>query len=186
VTDERLIIGVAFPDRREGNGPGGVETTETRLLSVNRDGNEIKTDLIPPAFFRTHPGLWQTGWRQFQDRVISILPGSPHVLISLSAWGLYPAVYRLNVMTGEMSSVEESRPPIMTWIADRQGVVRAGAGQEDSSYVVIVKDPSTGRWREFARYDLDQSIGLVPVGFGNDPAELFVGDQDRGRRAIFD
>jgi hypothetical protein len=61
VTDERLIIGVLFPDYREGNGRsivgivsfsgGGVETSETRLLSVSRDGKEIKTDLIPRTFF---------------------------------------------------------------------------------------------------------------------------------------
>src|SRR5450830_704072 len=45
VNDQRLLIGVRFPDSRYGS-----QTTETRMLAVNRDGSELQADLLKSQF----------------------------------------------------------------------------------------------------------------------------------------
>jgi hypothetical protein len=173
VTDQRLIFGVSYPTVRI----GGILGHETRLMAVNRDGSQVKADFPGVRPFRSALGPII----QQQDLVITVLHDNPpHVLIA-RALGIsfYPSVYKLNVVTGEMALVQESRPPVTKWLADQQGMIRAGYGVNESGLLCIVKDPTTGMWRELDR------TAQEPLGFDHDPNELIVADQLYGRRAIF-
>lgn len=117
VSDERLLVSIRFASTRN-----RVETAETRLVSVNRDGTGANQELMRSVSF------------QFQDRVVAFLPDDPkHVLIALDATiPNSPNVYRLNVESGARSLVQanpgnaEGFRRIHEWIADRAGLVRLG------------------------------------------------------------
>ena len=99
VNDERLIIGVVVADVTYGL-EGPFRWTQTRLLAVNRDGSELKTDLVIPS--DDIRGLSRDHVPQLQDRIIGKIPGDNRsVLIALDlAHQTYPDVYKLDVYTG--------------------------------------------------------------------------------------
>ncbi len=186
VNDERLLVSIRLADARE-----GIDSQETRLLAVNRDGTQQNPNLFKQAPFLSTFG--KKHFPQFQDRIVGTIPGDPrHVLIALDLERpLAPDVYKLDVYSGERQLVQANpglQPGsrnVLRWIADREGQVRAGAGQFETTVRVIVKPPESSTWRDFAEYDLAKETGLVPLAFDADPAWLYVRDQHRGKAAIF-
>ena len=83
---------------------------------------------------------------QFQDRMLSLLPGDPdHVLMQVGPVERprTPDVFRVNILTGEPERVINNRQGVYDWLADPRGVVRLGKGYVD------------GRARFYARLDAD-------------------------------
>lgn len=186
VNDERLLVAIRFTDQR-----GGIDSQETRLVGVNRDGtqrneNLFKQSSLPSIFGKKHVP-------QIQDHIVGAVPGDPRqVLIALDLERpLSPDVYRLDVYSGDRRLVQANpglKPGVrnvLQWIADREGQVRAGVGQFGTTVHVIVKPPESSVWRDLAEYDLAKETGLMPLAFDADPAWLYVRDQHRGRAAIF-
>jgi dipeptidyl aminopeptidase/acylaminoacyl peptidase len=96
----------------------GFETKSTRLVSYEVSSGKA-----------TSIGYNSQGF--FGDQVIYTAPDGSYILMSLSrAAYYYPSVYRADLATGEMKIVVEAREPILFWIADASGVVRAGIGYE--------------------------------------------------------
>ncbi len=186
VNDERVLVSVRFADTRE-----GVDTQETRLLAVNRDGtqqngNLLRVSSFPSIFGKKH-------FPQFQDQLVGTIPGDPrHVLIALDIdRPLSPDVYRMDVYTGERTLVQTNpglQPGVrnvLQWIADRQGRLRVGVSQFGTLVRVIYKVPESTLWRELVEYDLAKETGLFPLAFDADPDWLYVRDQHQGKAAIF-
>ncbi|MBP8116990.1 MAG: hypothetical protein KAY09_04590, partial [Nitrospira sp.] len=186
VNDERLLVSIQFAATRD-----TIDSVETRLMAVNRDGTQQTPNLFKQAPFLSIFG--KKHFPQMQDRIVGVIPGdSRHVLIALDLERQYsPDVYKVDVYSGERQSVQVNpglQPgphTISQWIADRQGHVRAAAGQFQSMVHVIVKQPESSLWRDLAQYDLAKETGLVPLGFDTDPAWLYVRDQHQGKAAIF-
>lgn len=176
VNDERLLVSIRFAYTRN-----RVETVETRLIGVNRDGTGGNQELIKPMS------------SQFQDRVIAFLPDDPkHVLIALDATiPNSPNVYRLNVESGVRSLVQanpgnaEGFRRIHEWMADRAGRVRLGIGGRDTMQRIIVRSSGSDDWRELAEFDFTKESGVSPLGFDSDPDVLYVRALHDGRQAIF-
>ena len=186
VNDERVLVSLRFPDSRE-----GVDTQETRLLAVNRDGTQQNGNLLlvssfPSIFGKKH-------FPQFQDRLVGTIPGDPrHVLIALDIERpLSPDVYKLDVYSGERKLVQTNpglQPGVrnvLQWIADRGGQLRVGVGQFGTMVRVIYKVPESSLWRELVEYDLAKETGLLPLAFDADPDWLYVRDVHQGKAAIF-
>ncbi|HRB17377.1 MAG TPA: prolyl oligopeptidase family serine peptidase [Nitrospira sp.] len=184
--DERVLVSVRFADSRE-----GVDSQETRLLAVNRDGtqqngNLLRVSSFPSIFGKKH-------FPQFQDRLVGTIPGDPrHVLIALDIERpLSPDVYTMDVYSGERTLVQNNpglQPGprnVLQWIADREGRLRVGVGQFGTTVRVIYKMPESTLWRELAEYDLAKETGMVPLAFDADPDWLYVRDQHQGKAAIF-
>jgi len=184
--DERLLASVRFADTRE-----GVDSQETRLLAVNRDGtqqngNLLRVSSFPSIFGKKH-------FPQFQDRLVGTIPGDPrHVLIALDIERpLSPDVYKLDVYSGERTLVQTNpglQPGVrnvLQWIADREGRLRVGVGQFGTTVRVIYKVPESTLWRELVEYDLAKETGMFPLAFDADPDWLYVRDQHQGKAAIF-
>ncbi len=186
VNDERLLVSVRFAATRD-----AIDTIETRLVAVNRDGTEQVPNLFKQSSFSSLFG--NKHFPQFQDRLVGTIPGDPrHVLLALDLeHPNAPDVYKVDVYTGDRQLVQanpSSQPDskaIAQWIADRTGTVRAGVGQFQTSVQAIVRLPESSLWRELADYDLVKETGLVPLAFDADPAWLYVRDQHRGKAAIF-
>ncbi|CAE6699517.1 MAG: S9 family peptidase [Nitrospira sp.] len=186
VNDERLLVSIRFAATRD-----AIDSIETRLLAVNRDGTEqipnvFKQSAFPSIFGKKH-------FPQFQDQLVGTIPGDPrHVLLALDLeHPNAPDVYKVDVYSGERQLVQANpssksdASAIAHWIADRAGRVRAGVGQFHTAVHAIVRLPESSLWRELADYDLAKETGLVPLAFDADPAWLYVRDQHRGKAAIF-
>ena len=186
VNDERLLVSVRFAATRD-----GIDSIETRLMAVNRDG----TEQIPNLFKQsTFPSLFgKKHFPQFQDRLVGTIPGDlRHVLLALDLeHPNAPDVYKVDVYSGDRQLIQanpSTQPDprvILHWIADRAGTVRAGVGQYQTAVHAIFRQPESSLWRELADYDLAKETGLVPLAFDADPAWLYVRDQHRGKAAIF-
>jgi len=186
VNDERLLVSVRFAATRD-----AIDSIETRLMAVNRDGTEpipnlFKQSAFPSIFGKKH-------FPQFQDRLVGTIPDDPrHVLLALDLeHPNAPDVYKVDVYSGDRQLIQanpSSQPDprvILHWIADRAGTVRAGVGQFQTGVHAIFKQPESSLWRQLADYDLAKETGLVPLAFDVDPAWLYVRDQHRGKAAIF-
>lgn len=186
VNDERLLVSIRFAATRN-----AIDSIETRLLAVNRDGSEQTANLFKQGAFSSIFG--QKRFPQFQDQLVGTIPGDPrHVLIALDLeHANVPDVYKVDVYSGDRQLVQanpSSQPDaraILQWIADREGNVRAGVGQFQTTVRAIFKQPDSNLWRELAEYDLAKETGLVPLAFDADPTWLYVRDQHRGKAAIF-
>ena len=175
--DERLLVGVHYPDRRH-----FVLSTETRLLSVRHDGSDTRNLL------RSVP-MTAGGWvSQIQDRVIDWLPDDPqHVLIELRADGSFnPGVYRLDVDRGLRTPVHNPQRDVQRWLTDGAHRVRVGVRQRDANVEILVCDPDGSRWRTAWRYTALSREAVTPLGFGRDPNRLYVRALHEGRQAVFE
>jgi hypothetical protein len=184
VNDERLIIGVVVADVTYGL-EGPFRWTQTRLLAVNRDGSELKTDLVIPS--DDIRGLSRDHVPQLQDRIIGKIPGDNRsVLIALDlAHQTYPDVYKLDVYTGRRELIERSTHGIRDWMADRQGGVRLGTAVEGTIVHILVKPVGQDRWQTLRKYDALREPDMTPLGFDEDPNRLFVAQPLDGRTAVY-
>ena len=186
MNDERLLVSVRFAATRD-----AIDSIETRLMAVNRDGTEQTPNLFKQSSFPSIFG--KKHLPQFQDRLVGTIPGDPkHVRLALDLeHPNAPDVYKVDVYSGDRQLIQanpSTQPDprvILHWIADRAGTVRAGVGQFQTAVHAIFRQPESSLWRELADYDLAKETGLVPLAFDADPAWLYVRDQHRGKAAIF-
>lgn len=179
VGNDRLVVSAAFASRRD-----FVGTVETRLMSIKPDGTGMINLVQPAAPFGSSTGR---SVQQIQDRVVDWLPrDGKHILLALGEPGHpLPAVYRVNVETGERRMVKAPERDVQRWVTDAQHRVRIGVRNDGSSPVdVRVCDPDGSNWRTAWTYSHSEDA-VRPLGFGLDPQLLYVmADQD-GRDALF-
>lgn len=170
-----LLVSVRFAASRY-----GVDTAESRLLRIKRDGGD------PILFFR--PGPKTRHQPQFQDNVISWLPDDPeHFLVALDdEKPNAPTVYRVDVASGAKRRILRARPPVRDWMVDQSGRIRIGFAYDDGESSVIARlDPDKPRWTELWRYRAFEEPPREVLGFGADPNTLYVRALHDGRKAIF-
>jgi dipeptidyl aminopeptidase/acylaminoacyl peptidase len=178
VNNQRLVMSLHFAGRRR-----GVETTETRLVAVDRDGSHVKTLAQPAAF--TSAGAYA----QIQDNVVDWLPeDGHHILLQSTVDGtdISPAVFRVNVDTGTRELVHGRRHGVRQWMTDGTHRVRLGVRQIGTQMAVLISDPSGENWRTAWTYELFDHSSVEPLGFGADVNQLFVLAEHQGRRAVFE
>ncbi len=181
VNPEKLIFSIYFPDHRG----LGIETDETRLMSIGPTDTEPKI-LFKPA--RSY-GMSYKHVSQFQDTVISMLPGDDdNILMGFDTDNpTYPSVYSVSVTTGKKSIVRRSKFPIRDWIADRQGRARAGVGYDadDGVRSIWVHDLETDAWNKLWEYKYFSQPDISPLGFSIDPNVLYISAEHNGRQSVF-
>ena len=180
VNDERLVVSVIFPSRRD-----FVATSETRLLSVKADGSGL-VNLV-----RNAPSAGSvTGYvrsQQIQDTVVDWMPGDgKHILLALSeADRVLPAVYKVNVETGERRMVRAPERDVYHWVTDAQHRVRVGVREKGQGTEVLASDADGKNWRTLWSAAEGGTGTVSPMGFGLDPNELYVRARHEGRWAVF-
>lgn len=180
VNDERLVVSMAFPSKRGHGYIGGVNTTETRMLSVRKDGSGL-VNLFKPHSFK---GMYQA---QFQDNVIDWEPDhGKHILVQISDQERIsePAVFSVDVETGARSQIHASRSNFRSWLVDRNHRVRVGVHHENSKVEIHACDPDGQNWRKLWTYQLLSQESVQPLGFGKDSNLLYILAEHQGHTAL--
>ena len=116
-------------------------------------------------------------------RIVHFLPDDPqHVLIEVSNGNsVFPAVWKLDLDTGKGDLMVSAHPPVIGWMADRDGVVRVGYGYHARSYgflvasaVYIARKGPQDPWRTLEKFQRFQGARFKPLEFGPLPNQLFV------------
>ncbi|HSW07876.1 S9 family peptidase [Aquabacterium sp.] len=175
--NDRVVFSVVYPGRR-----GWTELTETRLLSIHRDGGGL-VNLVRHSRFDEHRRP-----AQFQDQVIDWMPDDgQHVLLQLADDGtLDPAIYRVNIETGQRRLVEGARADVTRWITDRTHRARVAVRQTGTRVVVELCDADGQNWRRAWTYELFSPDSVRPLGFGKDADRLYISANHEGRAAVFE
>jgi dipeptidyl aminopeptidase/acylaminoacyl peptidase len=176
--EKTLIVSIWFASHR-----GGVDTTETRLLAIDIDGEEVvERALITPRRYENH-------FSQFQDNVISFLPDDPdHILIALdNELANKPSVYKVNVNTGRKSRIEKGKLGIRNWIVDQQGDLRLGfaLNYETGEALSRVRIGDDKKWHKIFEYNALTDPAIKPLGFGKDPNILYYRGYKEDKLALY-
>ena len=94
-------------------------------------------------------------------------------------------MWSLDVYTGLMSMVQRARSPILDWSTDRNGVVRFGAGHDDSKSPYITRDSAKTQLAH-ARQVGARRERLRRGRIRPEPGTLLVTAVHNGRDAIFE
>lgn len=162
----------------------GVRSYPTsRLVGLDRDGEHVKV-LFQSRFVADS----YTGSPQYQDRIVHFLTDDPkHVLLEMAdAGSVFPAVWELDVDTGFRHTVVPEHPPVVTWIADREGVVRFGLGYRETNSVYIARKGPKDPWRTLEKFKRFEGARFAPIVFGPLPNQLFVSAPQQGREAVWE
>lgn len=111
---------------------------------------------------------------QSADRVVWIArDGSPIALVAAQSTiytteGFWPSVYRVNVETGNSTTVLRGTEDVMNWVADGAGAVRLGYGYDDfrQKARVIYRPAGNGLFHTINRADVSKREEVIsPEGF---------------------
>lgn len=175
-SDERLLCGF-----RGTQFAAGEPYPVSRLVSLDVSGKSEPKVLINNS---------KRGGAQYQDDILDWQLSDPkRVLIQLAFErnaGPFPAVYSIDVYTGQMHMVLRERFPILDWKADRNGVVRFGSGYTETERQYVTRDSEDSSWRVLAKWQRGADDTFDVLGFGSEPGTLLVADQHEGRDAIFE
>jgi dipeptidyl aminopeptidase/acylaminoacyl peptidase len=189
--DNRLLIGLGFEADRGGYFE---KTRETRLISANRDGTDLKNVILPNELAPTGSKIGRADASinaVVQDDVIDWTPGDPDTVLisiyenyeSLSA----AAVRKVNVVTGAFDTLMTGQRNINRYTTDTQGIVRMGWGTIYSGNKIdgflSYQNPDTGKWQKFAASPLLED-GTDFAGFMTDPRFAYAYAPVEGRRAL--
>jgi hypothetical protein len=190
-TDTRLLCGFIGMAK-----PNGYVYAATRLVAVGADGKNTKV-LIQNS---------ETAQGQFQDRVINWNPGVPDsVLIEADeglsdeqATGIHqvfgeigsnaaPAVFALNVVTGNLTIRQHAREPIRHWVTDAHGNVRLGWGLLRNTISYYARLDGDVDWRRLAKFEaFGRGNHFEPIAISNeDPNKAYAFAGSEGRRALW-
>ncbi len=169
----------------------------TRLVAVDADGKNTRV-LIQNS------GEAQG---QFQDRIINWNPGPPNTVLIEADEGLnaeesagnvqvigdigthaLPAVFELNVVTGQLRIRQRARDPIRHWITDRHGTVRLGWGSSGTTLSYWVHLDGEANWRRLSKFEVfSREAHFEPIAISaDDPNTAYAfGPSDEGREAIW-
>lgn len=183
VNNERLVMGLRYPSRREERFLGSWATMETRLVAINADGSNL-VNLVKPR----GSAAKDLRWARVQDEVLAYLPDGKHVLLQLPSndRSVDTAVFKVNVDTAERSTYFTARDRIYDWVTDASNQVRVGIGRTAQGKSTLWICDADGRnWRQIGEYEAFDRQRVHPMGFGLDPNQLYVQALHEGLTAIF-
>lgn len=183
--NDRLLISYAFTGQRYRS-----ETTETRLISVRRDGTDPILLVRPKRMSSSDPHARAIA--QIQDDVVDFLPEDPdHILLSVDTdLDLRSEVLRINVNTGRKKRVQTGRAGVQHWKTDHSGAIRLGygilaRGREKEEQWMLFRDPGKEKWQKAVRMEWYEK-GYRPIAFSEEPSIAFVaGSEMTGREALY-
>jgi dipeptidyl aminopeptidase/acylaminoacyl peptidase len=179
--DSRLVFSVTASRKR-----GLVETLETRLWAMNKDGTDGAHIVVPSKTDKTGSSLGRDlPPAQIQDNVIHWLPDEPdHIIVSLD--GDHDAedeVRKIDIRDGRYEIVRNDTAGIQHWLADSSGRLRFGWGFRNTSLRITTKNDD-GMWRSAEKAGW-WDAGYFPLGFSESPNIAYMrGPDERGYDVI--
>ncbi|WP_246601230.1 alpha/beta hydrolase family protein [Alteromonas antoniana] len=169
-TEDRLVISARYESKQ-----GTTRFYETRLFSMKFDdqGKEPVNLIDWRRLSRRSTNAYHVP--QFQDSVIDWLKDDPeHILVEIDIEvPTVPSVYKINLENARAQRIERGKRQIRDWRTDRQGNLRLGVSldYDDGEKKILLKDGDD--WRTLFSYNVMTDKGVVPLGFGVDPAILY-------------
>ena len=124
------------------------------------------------------------------DNVIHIDPAGKFVLLSAARrWLEFPAVWRIDLESFEVTQVVGPQEFVWRWFADSTGAVRAGLGLEGNRFWVLYRENANAKFRRILKTRLndkedDSNIELfIPIA-GSDKGYA-VADKGSGRFGFY-
>ncbi len=153
-----------------------VLTEERRLLAVDLDGGNAREIGRRKPFDNLSDAL-------LGDMVLSILPDDPDNILMMMQEDRFspPSVARVNVRTGDRTTIQNSRPYVTRWVVAADGTVRAGMKIRDSVATIIVRGPD-GEWMDIGSADLTKGQEMRVLGGPRDPDILYVASRHESDR----
>jgi len=185
VNDERLVVSLRFPSRREVDYLPTINTMESRLVAINADGS------LPINLVKQRAGSTELRWAIAQDNVVDWLPeDGQHILMSLpnSDRSISEYLYKVNIHTAERRFYADGRKNAYDWVTDQSHRARVAMEWEstgdDNSRTLWVCDPDGSNWRVLRRFTPLSPDIMRPLGFGKDRHVLYVSADHQGLRAV--
>ena len=150
----------------------------SKLSAVNKDGTGLAV-LVSPNH-RDHAIR--------QVRLLSLLRNSPDfVLVNSTIHSehtydtllLFPNVEKMNIFTGETTMVLKNPGKVFGWVADHNGVIRAGIAKEEKVLKILYRADAKSPWTEIGQFNVDRT-GFVPETFAPDNRTLYVSSEGDG------
>lgn len=98
---------------------------------------------------------------------------------------VYPDVIKVSTLTGSYDTVAKNPGNVVSWVPDREGVIRLGVTLDGLRYGVIYRKTAQAKWRTMPLFD--EARGKVaPLGFDYDGRKLIVtANNEQKRRAVY-
>ena len=98
-----------------------------------------------------------------------------------------PAVFELNVVTGQLSMRQHAREPIRHWVTDKRGQVRLGTGYSAGTVSFWVHLDGDSSWRRLDKFEVfSREKHFKPVAISaEDPDVAYAIGPSEGRNAIW-
>ena len=84
-----------------------------------------------------------------------------------------------------LRSVVGAHPPVLDWMADRDGVVRFGYGFRDEQGLHLARNSAKDPWRTLEKFKRFEGASFSALAFGPLPNQLFVLAANQGREAVW-
>ena len=179
----RLLAGIRFT--ADIGTVGAV--AETRLVFIDADGSKP----VPVKFNKTPaPGTFVIGKLgnripQFQDRVVSLLPGDPdHVMMAVTpeADFLHPELLKVDIHSGHGVLAQRGVADVTDFLVDSEGVARGAVridratwNAKETRRTVMVRANAGADWKTISETDYNHQAGkrMIPLGFSTATPNLF-------------
>ena len=151
----------------------------TRLVAVDADGSNHVT-----LAQRQQRENWM--WATHQSEIVDWLPDDPkHIYLAVTE-GPGRGVSRVDIYANRLETVQSPRDTIWGYWSDGRGDLRIRRNYARNYVDYEYRIAGTKRWHRLHREkpeDIDDKFW--PLGFGDDPAELFAWDSHEGRNALY-
>jgi dienelactone hydrolase len=168
----------------------------TRLVAVDADGKNLR---VLMQNNRETQG-------QYQDRIINWTPGRPDTVLIQADEGMssndlatgvevygdvgthaLPAVFELNVLSGQLSIRQHARDPIRDWVTDARGQVRLGSGFSGTALSYWAHLDGESNWRRLSKFEVfSRENHFAPIAISpEDPNLAYAIGPSDGRNAVW-
>jgi len=150
-----------------------------QLVAIDIDGGNVE---------RIYSAEVRKAKADVDDLILHTLPAEPnYILVAASENGrTAPAVYKLDIYTGESEEVLAGREGVTRWIADNDGIVRMGIGNKKDKFNLIARIKGADDWIKLHNNELFEDGRFFPLQFDFDGHSMFVRSAvANGRFAIY-
>lgn len=187
--NKTLLASTFFPSERDtwtGMGQARFKTRDFRLMIIDVDTGEVRSP-FSKNFLKKYKIL-PSGLNQVVD---SLPLDSDHIIMQIpglqNGWGLYPALYKINIHNQKMQLIQSSEVNIRGWGLDQQQNVRIAVYFDTNKGIWTIRHKEVGskKWKDLWSYNYFSQDQIDPIGFGLNPDVFYITAYHQGRKALF-
>jgi len=174
--NDKILVSAIFPAMRY-----GTPVQETRLLILDIHTKELR-NALPKRVLKKLEYM-----PQFQDSIVDLLPDDKdHFLLELDGFEgpNVTNIYKVSLVKSKAKMIKGINKDASDWMTDRQHNIRIGRFFDDATYKYYHRNLK-GKWETLFKFDSFSKEQVWPMGFSENPNELYVKALHEGYDAIF-